>query len=264
MTHSVVVLFAVNTFFTQRIIRSIHPQIGWSAPATKLFWGIIVSVPTIIVWNIINASLSVFLIQPKQAATIHDLVIFGSCYTLFLCTIPITFLGFTALFPPSTPPERFGKGGLHAKILILIIASSILTVGAVIRLVTTVKVRPKDDPGALNSKAVFYITGFMLEIMVVVMYALARVDLRFYVPDGCTGPGDYSRPKAVGVEDDRDNLVEYSGDEKTRASIGSDYTDDYTNGGGIRRMSGDLEGYPALAAPDGNSKKATAEYEMGG
>lgn len=32
----------------------------------------------------------------------------------------------------------------------------------------------------------------MLEIIVVAMYALVRIDLRFWVPDGCKGPGDYT------------------------------------------------------------------------
>jgi len=246
----VVVLFAVNAFFTQRIIRSIHPKVGWSGPATKLFWAIIISVPSIIVWNIINASLSVFLIKPKQAATIHDLVIFGSCYTLFLCTIPITFLSIVALFPPSSPPERFGKGGLQPKILILVLASAILTIGAVIRLVTTVNTRPIDDPGVLNSKAVFYTTGFMLEIMVVVGYALARIDLRFYVPDGCKGPGDYSRPMATGGENDQEKLVE-DVDVKMRMSVASsDYGRDFisTDSASGRRLSAGEGEFPANTA----------------
>lgn len=68
----------------------------------------------------------------------------------------------------------------------------------------------------------------MLEIMVVTLYAIARFDLRFHVPDGCTGPGDYSRggPPGTELEDDKEKLVEEV-DVKMRVSVDSyDYRDD--------------------------------------
>lgn len=150
-----------------------------------------------------------FLTKPQQAATIHDLVVFGSSYTLFLCSIPITFLLLAAAFPTSSPPEKFGKGGLHSKILIVILASTVLTIGAVIRLYTTVVPKEKENPGAINSKAVFYVTGYMLEIMVVAGYALVRIDLRFWVTDACSGPGMYRAKEIVEekVEDDNEKLI---------------------------------------------------------
>lgn len=68
----------------------------------------------------------------------------------------------------------------------------------------------------------------MLEIMVVALYALARFDLRFHVPDGCTGPGDYSRggPPGTDLEDDKERLVEEV-DVKMRVSVDSyEYRDE--------------------------------------
>lgn len=52
---------------------------------------------------------------------------------------------------------------------------------------------PASKSGVVESKAVFYITGFTFEITVVALYAVMRIDRRFWVPDGAKGPGDYSR-----------------------------------------------------------------------
>lgn len=56
----------------------------------------------------------------------------------------------------------------------------------------------------------------MLEISVVILFAAARFDLRFHIPDGCTGPGQYSVPK----DDDREELFQDI-DVKMRVSYGS-------------------------------------------
>jgi hypothetical protein len=42
------------------------------------------------------------------------------------------------------------------------------------------------------SRACFYVFNFTVEVCVVYMYALLRVDQRFHVPDGAKGPGSYS------------------------------------------------------------------------
>lgn len=37
----------------------------------------------------------------------------------------------------------------------------------------------------------FYFMNFRLEILIVYMYAIMRVDLRFWIPDRAKGPGSY-------------------------------------------------------------------------
>jgi len=59
----------------------------------------------------------------------------------------------------------------------------------------------------------------MLEIIVVFIYAVARVDLLFHVPDGCTGPGDYRA--GYPVQSDEEKLFQ-DVDIKMRLSVGSD------------------------------------------
>lgn len=40
-----------------------------------------------------------------------------------------------------------------------------------------------------------------MEILVVILYVVVRVDRRFHVPDGSKGPGDYSGTRALGSKD---------------------------------------------------------------
>lgn len=52
--------------------------------------------------------------------------------------------------------------------------------------------RPRNDPAWYHSQACFYIFNFGIEIIVVYLYVLVRVDRRFHIPNGSKGPGDYS------------------------------------------------------------------------
>ncbi|KAF4632141.1 hypothetical protein G7Y89_g5987 [Cudoniella acicularis] len=187
----VVVLFAVNAIFTQRIIRAIHPNFGRSPVANTFFLLIIISVPFIIIHNITFTIVSFFTLDTKILGIARGFLLFGLAYTLTLCILPILLIVPAGLIPSATPIQRFGTGHFRTKVAILISASLILMAGALVRIISAIEEHRLENPGRVNSKAVFYTTGFMLEIIVVAMYALVRIDLRFWVPDGCKGPGDY-------------------------------------------------------------------------
>ncbi|CZR58004.1 uncharacterized protein PAC_07894 [Phialocephala subalpina] len=219
----VVVLFAVNVVFTQRMIRALNPQLGWHPISNKFVMAILISVPMIIVWNIVNLTVSSFTLNLNSIRLTKDLLLFGSCWTLFLSVFPILFIGFLA---PSNPHgksiENFGLGSFKAKVMIIISASALLVVGAIVRLAAAAQVHPKDAPGPIDSKLVFYLTGFTLEIIVVYLYAISRIDLRFWVPNGSSQPGDYSKAKSGFrlPEDDQEALFQEV-DFKMRFSSGS-------------------------------------------
>lgn len=75
------------------------------------------------------------------------------------------------------------------------------------RLLSVAQSHPINNPGQIDGKALFYLTGFVLEIMVVILFAAARFDLRFHVPNGCTGPGQYGA-SVPDKEDDQEALFE--------------------------------------------------------
>lgn len=206
MVCSVVVLFAVNVVFTQRILRAIHPHFGWNPIVSKFFLALLVSVPMVIVWNIISLTLEFFTLDPKTSITARHLLFFGGSWNLLLCMFPIFVIGLASSIPSPTPIEKFGAGRFRFKIILLLFAAFTLSVGTLIRLIGAAWAFPIDAPGLIDSKTTFYTTGFMLEIIVVFVYAVGRIDLKFYVPDGCTGPGDYSRVSEK--QEDEETLFE--------------------------------------------------------
>lgn len=94
--------------------------------------------------------------------------------------------------PAKSKPEKFGTGSLATKAALLAYASTTLSVGAAIRLAANINPEPSTTQDVLYGKALFYTTGFMLEILVVAMYAVFRIDLLFHIPNGASKPGDYS------------------------------------------------------------------------
>lgn len=61
--------------------------------------------------------------------------------------------------------------------------------------------RPINDPPTYYNKACFYIFNFTMELAVVILYVVVRVDRRFYVPNGSKGPGDYSGSNALEMKE---------------------------------------------------------------
>ncbi|UPK92032.1 hypothetical protein LCI18_002967 [Fusarium solani-melongenae] len=49
------------------------------------------------------------------------------------------------------------------------------------------------NSGRFNSKAAYYCFNYVIELVVVFTYALSRFDRRCYIPNGSSGPGDYSK-----------------------------------------------------------------------
>lgn len=100
--------------------------------------------------------------------------------------------------------EKFGKGKIRNKAVIVIAAAAMVSLGALFRCIIA-WIRPiplllpngkPNPPPWYFSRACFYIFNFLTEIFVIVLWALVRFDQRFYIPDGSKGPGDYSRPAA--------------------------------------------------------------------
>ncbi|KAE8452497.1 hypothetical protein EG329_000400 [Mollisiaceae sp. DMI_Dod_QoI] len=220
----VVVLFAVNVVFTQRMIRALNPALGWHPIFNNFINAILISVPLIIVWNIVNLTVSSYTLDAHSIHVTKDLLLFGSCWTLFLSIFPILLIGFLA---PSNPLgaqiENFGLGSFASKMAILISATILLVVGAIVRLLVNLQPHPKDSSAPLDSKLVFYLTGFTLEIIVVFLYAISRIDLRFWVPNGSSQPGDYLKAKSgFRLPSDDEEALFQEVDFKSRFSSGID------------------------------------------
>ena len=211
-------MFAVNVVFTQRILRAVHPKFGWHPVVSNAFLVIIISVPVVIINNIVFITIFFFTQNKNVGKVAHGFLLLGAVWTMLLSVFPILVIVIATTIPraPGEKVEKFGSGRLRSKIIILVFASAILFAGAIARIASDIQGRPADAPGKVNSTAVFYTTGFMLEIIVVIGYAVGRVDLRFWIPNGSSGPGDYSKK-----ETDQEELFPDVDVKKMRMSIQS-------------------------------------------
>lgn len=186
----VVVLYAINIFFTQRIVRARLPHIGWS----KAFFafvplGIILIVLGILMIVVVVVQ-SYFTLNPNTLRIDHDVQLCVLTIFTVIAFIPIPVVLLALILPRRQHMDKFGAGSFRTKVLLVLCTSSLLTLGAAFRCgisflppVSILEAVPWYD-----SKACFYIFTFTIEVIVLYLYLVVRVDRRFHVPDKSSGP----------------------------------------------------------------------------
>lgn len=188
----VILLFVINLIFTQRIIRASHPHIGWHKTfswAFKIYCGSIVAVIITLVTAIIQ---SFYTLDRNILRRDRDIMRFGVTYFAVSAFLPLPMIAIRFIIPTRARVDKFGQGRFRTKIILLLITSSLLTLGAAFRAGITFMPRPINNPAWYHSKACFYVFNFTIEWTVVVLYAVLRVDKRFIIPNGAHGAGSYS------------------------------------------------------------------------
>jgi hypothetical protein len=194
-----IILFMIDWFFVQRVVRAQHQHFGWSTPY-RIFhrvalFGLVATLIMVIVANIWQF----FTINDTKLRAFRVLQLIGQTYLTAFCIAPAVLVLISVLIPREEV-EKFGAGRLRVNITILLIAVAVLTTGQLFRCVIAwlPQLRVRDDAGVplpqpwYLHRACFYVFNFVTEIVVVIMFALVRVDLRFYVPNGSRMSGDYS------------------------------------------------------------------------
>ncbi|KAL8771432.1 MAG: hypothetical protein Q9209_003100 [Squamulea sp. 1 TL-2023] len=189
----VVLLFVINLVFAQRIIRAAHPNSGWHPFFTHSFTAIYVLIVIGLIMVIIANVQSFYTLNSNTKRIDRDIILsVGTFYTI-VSFLPFPLVIGGLLMPRNTRIEKFGSGRFRTKIAVLLTATFLLCLGAAFRVGTNFKTpRPINNPPAYYSKACFYIFDLTVEVLVVFLYVVVRVDRKFHVPDGSKGPGDYS------------------------------------------------------------------------
>lgn len=178
-----------------------HPTVGWGNVFSFVTLGLAFSVPLIVIVQI-TALVGLFLFSVDnidRLTAFSSVLKFGSSYNLFLAAFPFVAIGI-ACAVPGPRPEKFGTGHLRVKTSMVMFASVLLTTGAVVRIYASFNRQLPNTTDVLFGKTIFYTTQFMLELFVVVMYAVLRFDLLFHIPNGSSGPGDYVRGRKTDAE----------------------------------------------------------------
>jgi hypothetical protein len=182
----VLIVYLVNLIFAQRVLRAMHPKFGWNTALSHVFhvgYGLLVGTlimvitATVIMFYTLNQHTIQACIDCQRAATI---------FLFFLTTTPLLLLAASFLLPRSgAREETFGVGTVNGKAMLLVATACLATTISGFKLGTTwMSPRLMNDPAWYHSRAAFYCFGFMLEIMILGIYAVGRVDKRFYVPNG--------------------------------------------------------------------------------
>jgi hypothetical protein len=220
----VVLIFVMNLLWAQRIVRALHPRIGWHPIFTNLVKMLIVLIILTLVIVITSTVQSFYTLRPRTRKIDRDLQIYGTFFLAIISFLPIPIVllsfihgsrpksrdqtpedGFTVIFglQRTTPPDKFGHGRLRTKAFVLLTGSTLLCLGASYRCATLwLPPVPRSQPlPPYFHKACFYVFNFGIEIFVVCFYAFMRVDLRFHVPDGSRGTYVPQQP-LIGTEGD--------------------------------------------------------------
>ena len=194
----VLILFIVNLLFAQRILRGLHPHLGWKKSISRAFLVLYLLIP-ILLLMVITATVQSFFTTDRNIVRMDiDMQRGASSYFLFMAFLPIPIVLFALFFPKKAEPDRFGKGAFWHKSAVVLAASVLLVLGAGFRTGTAFMTWKPDysQPGNApwwNSKWCFYFFNFTVELITVLMFLVLRIDLLFHIPDGAKGPGSYSR-----------------------------------------------------------------------
>jgi len=203
----VLILFLINLLFAQRIVRAAHPHFGWHKAFSITFYILYALILAMLAMVITATVQSFYTLSTSIHRIDRNLQLTASSYLLFVSFLPFPLVLFGLVVPRKTRLEKFGTGRWRTKIAILLTSSVLLGLGAAFRSGTSYKnPRPRDDPAWYDAKWCFYFFDFTVEISVIFLYLVLRVDRRFHIPDGSNGPRDYVAEQKFerGTEDGQD------------------------------------------------------------
>lgn len=229
----VVLLFVINTIFAQRILRASHQHSGWHPVFSHFFHAVYVLIVLSLCMLITATVQSFYTLNSNTRRIDRDIQLYGQTYYVFVSFLPIPLVIGGLIIPRKTRVDKFGSGRFASKIAILLFSATLLCLGASFRAGTNYKpARPRSDPAWYHSKACFYIFNFTLEIVVIILYVIVRVDNRFYVPDGSKRAGDYSGANAANKDIEGTSVRRIMTEEEVFDDVPA--RDPERNGGGNR------------------------------
>ena len=192
VTAGVLLLFLLNLIFAQRMLRAAHPHFGWRKSLSRTFVVLYALIIVSLIMVITATVQSFYTLNANTHRIDRDIQLTTATYLMFVAFLPIPMVLGGLVVPRKTRLEKFGTGRWRSKIQLLLATTVLLCLGAAFRCGTSWKTpRRRDDPAWYHAKWCFYIFNFTIEIIVVLLYLVLRVDRRFHIPNGSRGPGDY-------------------------------------------------------------------------
>ncbi|CRL28282.1 Protein of unknown function DUF3112 [Penicillium camemberti] len=204
----VLLLFILNLLYVQRMFRAVYPVVGWSRPLSLAFKALYALVVVTIIMVITCVVQSSYTLNPNTLRIDRDIQLYGQTYFAIISFLPLPLLLSILLSPNRKQIQQVGSGSAVAKVFIVGLVGSLLCLGASFRAGTSwMPPRPITDPAWYHSKACFYIFNFTIDISVVAIFFVGRVDQRFWVPNGSSKVRHYRRDEngsPLAAHDERD------------------------------------------------------------
>ncbi|KAK3942920.1 hypothetical protein QBC46DRAFT_457291 [Diplogelasinospora grovesii] len=200
----VLLLFIINLIFSQRMLRAYLPSIGWHRVVNYAYRFCFFSVIALLIMVVTTVVHGFFTLDMSARSKERDVQLFAGTYLAVLAFLPIpTTLLSIFLFrrqqkrlggdSDGARVEKFGTGRFRSKVALLLFTATLLSLGAGFRIgVNYTTPRAATNPAWYHHKACYYCFNFVIELIVVYTYALARFDRRFHVPNGAKAAGDYA------------------------------------------------------------------------
>jgi hypothetical protein len=190
----VLLLFILNLLYAQRMFRAVYPVPGWSRILSWMFKALYVLVVVTIIMVITSVVQSSYTLNSNTLRIDRDILIYGQTYFAIVSFLPIPLVLLVLLSPNRKQIQQVGSGSWVAKVFIVGLVSSLLCLGASFRAATSwMPPRPVTEPAWYHSKACFYVFNFTIDILVVAIFFVGRVDQRFWVPNGSSKVRHYRR-----------------------------------------------------------------------
>jgi hypothetical protein len=201
----VLIVYIINLILAQRILRAKHPRVGWNPILRMIYKILYITIGIALAAVISSVVVSVYTLNPHTRSICRDIQLAALTYLLIFTCLPVCHVVTAVLLPKSPDEENFGEGSMRSKYMIVTLSSCLCIIIAGFKAgATWSPPRPITDPAWYDSKASLYVFDFSMEILILCLLTISRIDKRFHVPNGSNQPGDYTQrgeKKALEAED---------------------------------------------------------------
>jgi hypothetical protein len=199
----ILIVYIANLVLAQRILRAKQPRIGWNPILRIVYKVLYASIGLALAAVIVAVVVSSYTLSLHTRSVCHDIQLAALTYLLIFTCLPIFHVVVAVMCPKSNDEETFGKGSMRSKCIVVTLSSSLCIIIAGFKAgVNWSPARPITNPAWYDSKASFYVFASTVEILVLCLLTFSRIDKRFFVPNGCNQPGDYTRLREKGDMDE--------------------------------------------------------------
>lgn len=195
-----VLLYFVDLFMMERIVRAQHPYFGWTKPFSLVVPVMCLIAVLSVVMVVVTGIQMSYTLSTNTLRIDRDVRLFVETAFAVIAAVPLFVVLLSTLIRQlpaikhSNTMDKFGAGSMRAKILMVCFASFILAFADSFKAGTDYfpELPLSASTPWYYTRGVFYGLGLAPEIIVLYMWAIFAINHRFVIPDGARGPFSYA------------------------------------------------------------------------